>query len=202
MIRLLESVVALGRGDAVSAPAARILARTLIESSVVTRWMCLPDDPFEREVRWVMMLEHDLRQWKAIVESPHVVAGSGARIGERRKGRLEFAREVRILLEKGGYQFPNGRFPKVFQMVKEIDDERLYLSYRYLSFYSHSSFHAVETFVVGLGTAKQFGEYTTTSDWCGALDVSWYCFYSCALMYLKEIEADVDGFRASARAAS
>jgi hypothetical protein len=55
--RFTKSVIELARVDLAYFPSAMVLGRSALESGLKTEWMMTPDDPLEREGRWMARLE-------------------------------------------------------------------------------------------------------------------------------------------------
>jgi len=66
-IRHIESIVELARRDLVLLPSANVLARAVFETSVKAAWMVQPDDPFQRELRWLAHLQEEVRMHDRLV---------------------------------------------------------------------------------------------------------------------------------------
>jgi hypothetical protein len=56
VIRHVEGVIALSLNDLVLLPSAMVIARACYEAAIKAMWMATPDDPFDREVRWLAHL--------------------------------------------------------------------------------------------------------------------------------------------------
>jgi hypothetical protein len=55
--RDLESVTLLARKNINLLPSAMILTRSIFEKAVKVMWIIQPDDPYEREIRWLAQLK-------------------------------------------------------------------------------------------------------------------------------------------------
>src|ERR1035437_2191846 len=84
VIRDTEAILTLARTDLVLLPSANVLARAVFEIALKAAWIVQPDDPFDREVRWLAHLAEEERMLKAIGES---AARHGGRSEERRVGK-------------------------------------------------------------------------------------------------------------------
>src|SRR5215217_3638447 len=56
-IRNSQGVITLARQDLLLLPGAMVMARVAFETGVTVRWMLDPDDPFDRELRWLRTLK-------------------------------------------------------------------------------------------------------------------------------------------------
>lgn len=66
VVRDIESIVELSKIDLVLLPAACVLARSVFEISVKGARMMQPDDPFQREVRWLAHIREEARMHERI----------------------------------------------------------------------------------------------------------------------------------------
>jgi hypothetical protein len=69
VIRDIEAILTLARTDLVLLPSANVLARAVFEIALKAAWIVQPDDPFDREVRWLAHLAEEERLHKALSES-------------------------------------------------------------------------------------------------------------------------------------
>jgi hypothetical protein len=90
VIRDIEAILTLARTDLVLLPSACVLARAVFEIAVKAAWMVHPDDPFDREVRWLAHLAEEERLYKAVSESA-VKFGRNSSRGQNRCGSREGA---------------------------------------------------------------------------------------------------------------
>src|SRR5688572_25900578 len=58
-VRQLEGIIELARRDLVLLPAAAVLARAAMETSVRAIWLLQEEDPYEREARWLAHLKDE-----------------------------------------------------------------------------------------------------------------------------------------------
>jgi hypothetical protein len=193
MLRHLESITVLARNDLVLAPSAHLIARTIFETSIRARWMFIPIDPFEREVRWILFLRSGTSQAKKLAESKYTSDVLVRTYHARRTNYAYFDSELCQLLTEKGYVIPT-QAPNMREMLKELDEPHLYKFYVLLSAYSHSNFEAASLYKRGLGTTKTTGEFTSGYDWVLPFSVAWKSFYLAARDFLDLIDAQVDVF--------
>jgi hypothetical protein len=67
LIRQLESITVLAQHDLVLAPSANNTARTIFETSIKSRWMFIPIDPYEREIRWLTLIRSQKERQKKLL---------------------------------------------------------------------------------------------------------------------------------------
>ncbi|MBE2282717.1 MAG: hypothetical protein IAE77_04565 [Prosthecobacter sp.] len=197
MLRHFESLTVLARDDLVLAPSGNLIARTIFETSVRARWMFVPLDPYEREVRWVLFLRSGTTHAKKLAESTHIPKALISAYDSRKSAYDGFDADICELLAKMDYQIPK-QAPNVWEMLKELKEPYLYSFYVLLSAYAHSNFEAASLYKRGLGGAKKLGEFTCVADWLLPFDVAWKSFFLAARDFLAQIEADVARFEQAA----
>ena len=166
IIRHTESVLALARDDLVLFPSAMVIARASYEAAIKMIWITLPEDPFDREIRWLAQL-HTEEQYYAKIAARLATYGSG----DAEQRISDQLRDFRVsVTEKlpDGYE-PLTRLPNLFQMLESFGEERKYLAYIEACQFTHSTHHATGLYRKNLGNKKQLGENITASDWYSAL---------------------------------
>lgn len=197
MLRHLEGVTALARNDLILAPSANVIARTIFETSVRARWMFLPIDPYEREVRWILFLRTGTEQAKKLAKSPHLDASTAKAFKERADTYSRFDQGILEKLFELGYTVPK-QAPNLWEMLKDLAEPEFYNQYVLLSADAHSNFEAASRFKSNLGTAKVLGERTSPGDWGLPFQVAWQAFYLAAYEFLKLVEANLESFNRAA----
>lgn len=190
MLRHLESLTVLAREDLVLAPSANLITRTIFETSVRARWMFVPLDPYEREVRWVLFLRSGTVHAQKLADSAHLPKAFGEAYEKRRKTYSSFDASLSMLLTGMGYSIPK-QSPNLWEMLKELKEPYLYTFYVLLSAYTHSNFEAASLYKKNLGGMKRIGEFTSASDWVLPFDAAYKSFYLAARGFIALIEADV-----------
>lgn len=197
MLRHFEALTVLAREDLVLAPSANLIARTVFETSVRARWMFVPLDPYEREVRWILFLRSGTAHAKKLADSEHLPKSLATAYEERKRSYAGFDTALCELLTKMDYPIPK-QAPNVWEMLKELKEPYLYNFYVLLSAYAHSNFEAASLFKRGLGGAKKIGEFTSVDDWVLPFEVAWKSYFLAARDFLAQIEADVARFEQAA----
>ncbi len=139
IVRHIEAAILLARHDLVLFPTACVVSRSAIETSARAIWLLTPDDPFERECRW---LAHFASEIEAYERSNRMV--KIARFDTRLKQLMEFHARVKAALPDG-YEVPK-RVPNFRRMLEEIGRPEAYLMYIQLSQYSHGAHMATGTY--------------------------------------------------------
>lgn len=171
IVRYIESTLVLARHDLVLLPAACVASRAAFETCARATWLLAPDDPFERECRWLAHLASEL---DADERSLRMVKDSS--FAHTVKARLDKLAEFHAAVQA---QLPNGykvpaKVPNLRRLLEEIGKEEVYLMYIRLSQYVHGTHIATRTYRKHIGTAKQLGEYIQAGDWKIIFEVCWW----------------------------
>jgi hypothetical protein len=166
IIRHTESVLVLARDDLVLLPSAMVIARASYEAAIKLIWMTLPEDPFDREIRWLAQLRTEEQYYAKIA----------ARLANYESGDTEQRisdqiRDFRVAVTEklpDGYE-PLTRLPNLYQMLESFGEERKYLAYLVACQFTHSTHHATGRYRKNLGNKKQLGEHITARDWYSVL---------------------------------
>lgn len=175
--RHVEAIVELARRDVVFLPAAMTLARAAFETSVRALWMLDPDDPLERDARYLALLREE-EDFLTHISDDEVS------INHVRQVR-EFIEGVSALLPHD-VAVPAGR-QRLLQMLRDIEAEDLYLHYRHLSQYAHGTFFAIRHYQRHLGTLKEFGEWIEEPMWSLPLSVGFLAIGKTGSLWLHHL---------------
>lgn len=151
-IRLLESIIELGRKDLIYIQGALVLSRSIFEGLIRTSWMLLPNDKFIDESRYVAYLTTEIEYLEKIGKEFQNNDLEKSKILEIKSQVSDFKLQLEKLLQDKGYETP--RLPNIREMLKELNEERKYLYYIMLSQYSHFSHHSTMIYQENLGTNK------------------------------------------------
>lgn len=135
VIRNMYAILELARRDIVLLPAANVLARAVFEIAIKSAWMVQPDDPYMRELRWLVHLEEEARLHEQIVTRVTESGGDPSGFQERAAICRGFANGVSGKLPPG-YQKIR-RNPDLDSMLKDIGQKKMYTVYRMLAAYVH-----------------------------------------------------------------
>jgi hypothetical protein len=171
VIRNIEAILMLARTDLVLLPSAHVLARAVFEIAVKAAWMVHPDDPFEREVRWLAHLAEEERLLKAVAESAVEFGANSDAFKQKHAQIREFRSGVAQILPLGYSELK--RNPSVDGMLENLGQKQMYSLYRFLAQYVHGGHASTWLYRAGLGTSKQGGEFISPSDWYTPLYVAW-----------------------------
>jgi hypothetical protein len=178
-------------------PAAMVLVRAAMESAVRTVWMLKPEDPFDRERRYLAHL-------KETEDFNERAAREYAELGEHEAAQrgVEVAAAIRGFREGVAAQVPDGvpppvHVPNLRAMVEESGPAARYLVYRFLSQYAHTTHYATGLYRKHLGTKMELGEFVEPQMWVSPLRLAWWSIYAPAARLLEVVGADVTDFAES-----
>lgn len=188
-IRSVEGVLALARTDLVLFPPAMMAARGAFETSLKAAWLVDCDAHFDRERRWLQLLETEERM-EARVAGHLEKAGQG---GAERLMRRDKLRAFRLEIER---RFPEGfealkGAPSVEQMMEALHEPQLYVAYIYLSQFLHGE-RAAASYYAPVGEPRR--DAVKASDWAFPLKVVWLAFFRAARKLLVRFDGDPDAF--------
>jgi hypothetical protein len=172
MVRNIEATTTMARHDEVLVTAAWSNARVAFEHSVRIIWLLFPNDRFESEMRWIALLAERERFHRYMAASEALGAESAA----RHRSLAETVHRVRIGVES---QVPDPyrpmlRVPRIQDMLREMGTPEMYTIYRESSQYIHAAMPATSHYIENFGSAKTFGEFTSTVDWILPLRLCWF----------------------------
>jgi hypothetical protein len=173
IIRNIEAISALAKKDLILLPSAMNITRSVFEMAIKILWILAPQDVFEREVRWLAQLQTEEQYYDRISQ----------RLG---KLGIDNTDIIKIRDEISGFRLgvtkalpqeykPLSKIPDFAAMLSAINEEQKYMTYIFLSQYSHGTHKATGLYRKGLGTKKEFGEFIKPKDWGVVISVCWYC---------------------------
>jgi len=175
IIRHVESVVTLASRDLVLLPSAMVVARAAYEATIKLLWMAAPDEPFEREVRWLAHLQTE-EDYYMKMASRFAQFGRGEAEQKTAKTIRQFRTGVAVRLPQG--HAPLKQLPNLYQMLESLGEERKYLVYMLGCQFAHGTHHATGIYRRHLGTEKVLGEHIVPRDWGPCLSMSWYSLHA------------------------
>jgi len=155
--RDVEGILALARTDLVLLPAANVLARAVFEIGLKAAWMVRPDDPFDREVRWLAHLAEEERLLKALSESAAKYGGNPIVFRQQHDQIRDFRTGVARLLPAGYSELPGS--PSIEGMLENLGQKQTYSIYRLLAQYVHGGNASTWLYRRNFGTLKQIGDF-------------------------------------------
>lgn len=188
-IRSVEGVLALARTDLVLFPAAMMAARGAFETSLKAAWLVDCDAHFDRERRWLQLLESEERMEARL-------AGHLEKAGQDGSDRLKRRDELRAFRLEVERRFPDGYAalkgaPSVEQMMETLHDPQLYVAYIYLSQFLHGERAAASYYAP---TDQPRRDAVSANDWSFPLKVVWLAFFRGARKLLVRFGGDPDSF--------
>jgi hypothetical protein len=191
IIRDIEAVIILSK-DLVFLPSAMILTRSVFEMSMKTLWMLDPQDPFDREVRWLAQLQTEEEYYDTISQQSEKLGVENSTATRMRGVISGFRMGVTKALPKP--YAPISKVPSLAKMMKEIHEEHRYSFYSFLCQYSHGTHVATNVYRMGLGTEKKFGEYVSPESWGLIFSICWYCLAKTSEKIFEVVGGDASLF--------
>lgn len=163
-----QSVVTIAYSDTSFEPSGSVLARACLEVGARALWLLSPDDPFEREARWIT---HALNEADARRRIERFLGDGqeGGKIVEN------FALAVKDRLPSG-YEPPKN-LPNIRNMLESLGLGEKYLVYIRSSQYSHGTGYGTGVFQQHLGTEKKLGDFEDPTFW--ELDIATCWWFVC-----------------------
>jgi hypothetical protein len=152
-------------------PSACVLARSCLEAGTRALWLLHPDDPFQREARWLAHLETEISGRERLHRSMSKFPGSSSE-----DDGVTAVREFRdgVLARLPAGVSPPGRVPDIRTTLDTVGHAEKYMLYILLSQTAHGSHIGTGTYRRHLGTHKEFGEFVTAADWSVPLSTCWW----------------------------
>ena len=188
----IDAILTLARTDLLLLPAANILARAAFEIALKAAWIVQPDDPFDREVRWLAYLAEEERMLKAIGEGAAKRGGNPASFEERHRQIRDFRMGVARALPADYSELPGN--PGVEQMLENLGQKQTYTLYRVLAQYVHGGHASTWLYRRNFGTLKQIGEFISPLDWRSPLYMAWYNLQVFGESILRSLKSEVPEF--------
>jgi len=192
VIRDTEAILTLARTDLVLLSAANVIARSVFEIALKAAWIVQPDDPFDREVRWLAHLAEEERMLKAISESAAKRGGDPASFEQKHRQIRDFRMGVARALPTGYSELPGN--PSVEQMLENLGQKQTYALYRVLAQHVHGGHASTWLYRRNLGTLKQLGEFISPVDWQAPLHMAWYNLQVFGESILRSLKSEVPEF--------
>ena len=192
VIRDTEAILTLARTDLVLLPSANVLARAVFEIALKAAWIVQPDDPFDREVRWLAHLAEEERLHKAASESVAKSGGNPAMFKQRHAEIRDFRTGVARALPAGYSELPGN--PGVEGMLENLGQKQMYFLYRVLAQYVHGGHASTWLYRKGLGTLKQGGEFISPKEWHTPLNTAWKNLQVFGETILRSLKSEVPEF--------
>lgn len=121
MIRNIEGVILLSRRDLVLLPGAMVMARSAFETGVAVRWMLDPDDPYEREMRWLRMCRAHEDYYRRMADRIESLGGDPSRFRELAELLSQFHIGVAAALpEPHRSKYDHAKPPPVDRMLADL----------------------------------------------------------------------------------
>jgi hypothetical protein len=160
-----KSVITLAYSETGFEPSGSVLARACQEAGTRALWLLSPNDPFERESRWITHIISEADARRRIEE----MMGRG---NEGSQSVRSFASAVKDKLPNG-YEPPK-KLPNIRAMLESIGHVEKYLVYIRSSQFSHGTSYGTGVFQKNLGTEKQIGNFEEVEFWELTIGTCWW----------------------------
>ncbi|BCL39680.1 DUF5677 domain-containing protein [Nostoc sp. MS1] len=191
IIRHVESIISISQSDLVLLPSAIVVARSAYETAIKLLWIIDPQDPFNREVRW---LAHLQTEEEFYIKMSNKLGKFG--LGQEEQELATAIKEFRLGVTD---KLPDGyralsRLPNLYDMLTSLNQENKYITYIVFSQFSHANHHATKFYRKNLGINREIGEYISSQDWWSCFAIAWYCIHSTGEKFLSIIGGDPTKF--------
>ncbi len=196
IVRHVEGVALLARDGAPMFPAAMTLARSAYEGALRTLWLLDPDEPFERERRWLTHLRDTERFYTASADA-YLLAGETE--GARRAADVaEAHRQFRLGVEAklpAHVEAPARRLPTLRDMAAELGREERYFVYRIASQHAHATHVGTGLYRRNLGVAVELGDFAHPGIWRTPLQLTWFALEAPVARLVECVGGNAVAFR-------
>lgn len=184
-LRNAEATVLMAQNDLVLFPAASATARVAMEGAGRCAWLIKPTDPWEREARWIALMDEGGRL------SNRDGLPEGSPLANRAKSVAEFAAQVRSLMPPG---YPVPGIPGVKTLFEDFAP-RVYAYYIESSQHVHAAELTTGQWRNRLRTSGLLTETVTSLQWLAPLWMAWQAFRLTARRLIS-LQATTVGLRA------
>lgn len=192
VVRQVESVAILAKRDLVTIPAALVISRSILEMTARILWMLQPEDPMQREARWLALLGVEASYLQRLGKFQSSFGQDGTTVLESARKTAEFKNAVEEKLPDPITRLKG--LPDFRSILKELNREPLYAYYMELSQYTHGGTVASGLYKKYLGNAKQLGEHIYPERWALPFTISWYCITELGQNLVSKLGNSDNGF--------
>lgn len=195
VVRHVEATAQLARCDMVLLPAAWATARSALEVSARAEWLLEPDDPYEREARWLARLREGARFYGSVADRLDQLGGSADSIRAMGGSIDDFATDVSNRMPNNVNAVPG--IPSADALIGTVPDR--YLTYKMGSQYVHGTHEGASIYRRSLGTEKRLQERVGEPAWKDPLIACLNAMEMGLSRYLEVSGADASGYLSSTR---
>lgn len=161
-------VCELARASRVYLPGAWVLARAAMESSLRLAWLAEPADIWDREARWVVLMDEGVRYHERVAGD--LGSDDSTPFKAVAEAQRPFVSRVRDALPSH-VTMPPG-VPSMESVASKVGDE-FYALYRTASQYTHGTDAAAWLYRRNLGVDAIYGEFITDRMWVPVINLAW-----------------------------
>jgi len=126
-VRHFEAVILLAQDDLVTLPSALVTARALLDTAVRAQWLLEPDEPFERERRWMATLRERVRGIENLAKDCERMGSNASKYRAELGAAKRFADDVESALRQRVHQYvPQPGSPSTEQLLYSLGRGDLY----------------------------------------------------------------------------
>jgi hypothetical protein len=194
-IRNIEGVITLARVDLVLLPGAMIMARVAFETGVTVRWMLEPEDPFDREMRWLRTHYMRVKFYQDLARKASAMRRDGSAHVHTADYLAGFHDKVfEQLPQRYRSRYQPKELPNTSQMLECLGEKDQYLHYMVASQYAHGTQEATALYRRNLGMNMEIGEFVTPAHWVHPLYLCWHSLLRAGRCFLERSGGDPDAF--------
>lgn len=192
LIRHVEGVINLARHDLVLLPPAMAAARAAFETAVRALWMLAPEDPFEREVRWLAGLAEYERYYDNLAKEYDKLGVQSADAREFHQMIEDFRLNVQHMLPTEYGLLPG--LPNHRQMLAAIGNVDGYAQYIVASNHTHPTQVATSLYRRHFGMSKEFGEFIQANHWHAVFLLCAFALHTTGARFLERCGGNAAAF--------
>jgi len=192
-IRNVEGVIQLAKSDLVLLPPAMAAARAAFEAAVKACWLVDPEDPYDREARYLVQLHSEERYLQRLAKRFDAAGISSSNLHVREGQIREFRLAVTAALPAGVRRLSGT--PSFDEMLAAIGGGKIYAFYILLSQYGHGEHAATWLYRDGgLGTERKDGEFVKPEQWLIPLRTCLHTLGHPGRIFIARLGGDEDQF--------
>jgi hypothetical protein len=192
VLRHVQAVNVLARRDMALLPSAIALARAAFEASIRIRWTLQPDEPMERDARWLAQFRDRANQWSKLTQRVRELGVDVTPLVQYEQLLARGYEKLELLFNTESqrkYDIP-ARRPDMVSMLHSLGERDSYVRYMLASDYAHASQIATQIYKDASVPITNYGEFIKPEHWVFCLRLSWHSFYKAGYRWLETASFD------------